>query len=146
MKYFIDTSALLKRYVDEPGSDVVESLFAPNAPCHISSVTILEILSNLKRLCTVDKVLSDSDFVQASDAFRLDVVDRRLEVASAEAKIVYAASEMLRTRYLTPIDALQIATALSLGPGTVFVSADRKLNEVVRSEGMQVLDPCTPDA
>ncbi|MDP2872932.1 MAG: type II toxin-antitoxin system VapC family toxin [Bacillota bacterium] len=146
MMYFIDTSALFKRYVQEPGSDVVESLFVRSAPCHISAVTTLELLSNLQRLRTVDRALSDLDFSEAWNAFFLDVADRLVEVAGATAGRVSAASEMLITRYLTPIDALQIATARSLGPETVFVSSDRKLNELVRDQGMRVLDPCHPEA
>jgi uncharacterized protein len=143
--YFIDTSALFKRYVPERGSELVDSLFAENAPCHISAMTVLELLSNLQRLTSIDKVLPALVFAQITTAFRLDVADGTLEVAGATAARVSAASEILISRYITPIDALQIATARSLGPETVFVSSDRKLNDLVRDQGMQVLDPCYPE-
>ena len=42
--YFFDTSALLKRYHDEIGSDVVESAFdTPEANRWISEIRIIEV-------------------------------------------------------------------------------------------------------
>lgn len=40
--YFIDTSALFKRYVEEQGSEVVDSIFSESAEKHISTISILE--------------------------------------------------------------------------------------------------------
>jgi len=142
MKYFLDTSALFKRYIPEAGSEAIDSLMAQGSPCHISVMTVLELVSNLQRLRSIDGVLADEDFNSALRAFRLDVSDGRLEIAGATPPRVSEASEMLLTLYLTPVDALQIATVKSLGPDTAFVSSDKKLNELVRNQGMRVLDPC----
>lgn len=142
MKYFLDTSALFKRYIPEPGSETLDALMAQGGPCHISVMTVLELVSNLQRLRSIDGVLSDEGFEHALIAFRLDVTDGTLETAGATPERVTAATDMLASSYMTPVDALQIATAKSLGPETVFVSSDHKLNGFVRDAGMHILDPC----
>ena len=70
--YFIDTSALFKRYVEEQGSEVVDSIFSESAEKHISTISILELLSNLQRLHLIDKIMSSSQFTAAWTAFSLD--------------------------------------------------------------------------
>lgn len=142
MAYFLDTSALFKRYVPERGSEAIDSIIAQGGLCCISSMTVLELISNLQRLHSIDHVLAVEDFRRLLNAFCLDVLDRKLEVVGATPARVSAAFEMLLASYLTPIDALQIATALSLGPEACLVSADKKLNQLARRQGMQVLDPC----
>jgi len=140
MKYFLDTSAIFKRYIPEAGSEAVDSILGQGAPCYISAMTTLELVSNLQRLRSVDGVLSDAAFRGALNAFRLDVVDGTLEIIGATPLRISAASKLLATSYLTPVDALQIVSAQSLGMETVFVSADRKLNGLARSQGLEVLD------
>lgn len=103
--YFIDTSALLKRYLKEAGSDVVDAVFEEYAVRYVSGIGLLESFSNLQRL------------------------------------EIEAAIRLLSDCCLTAVDALQIVTAQSLGPETVFVSSDMKLNLVAERQGLTVLDP-----
>jgi predicted nucleic acid-binding protein len=138
---FLDTSALFKRYVQEQGSEVVDSLIAQAEKCHVSALAALELVSNLQRLRRVDRLLSDAGFASALNAFRLDITDGTIEIAGASAARIASAMAMLSATYLTPVDALQIATVLSLGPDTVFVSSDHKLNVLVRDHGIRVIDP-----
>ena len=52
--YFIDTSALFKRYVEEKGSETVNNIFAQSTGKYISSICLVEVVSNLRRLVDVD--------------------------------------------------------------------------------------------
>jgi PIN domain nuclease of toxin-antitoxin system len=55
MPVFLDTSALFKRYQVENGTEAVNELIEKGAGnLFISSLTIVEITSNLKRLCAVN--------------------------------------------------------------------------------------------
>lgn len=56
MPFFIDTSALFKRYQVEKGSDIVsDTLEKKDSELFISSLTVIEVVSNLKRLCDIDR-------------------------------------------------------------------------------------------
>lgn len=65
MPFFIDTSALFKRYQPEKGTvSVSRVLEESNEPIFISSITVIEIISNLKRLCEVDKITTEEQFTE----------------------------------------------------------------------------------
>jgi len=47
--YLIDTSTLFKRYINEPGTKKLDELFSTAGTFFISALTIVELISNLKR-------------------------------------------------------------------------------------------------
>jgi uncharacterized protein with PIN domain len=57
MPYFVDTSALFKRYQPEKGTTLVSQILEEaDEPIFISSITIIEIGRDYqRRLCEVDK-------------------------------------------------------------------------------------------
>ncbi len=60
--YFFDTSALFKRYVEEKGSQVVDNIFAQSTGKYITSICLVEVVSNLRRLVDVDEILNEEEF------------------------------------------------------------------------------------
>ena len=50
MNYYFDTSALIKRYIDEEGSDSVERLFEQAESISVSFITKIECVFTLRRL------------------------------------------------------------------------------------------------
>ncbi len=50
MRYFFDTSALVKRYVQETGSDLVDKAFEEANQIIVSAITRIETLSAFRRL------------------------------------------------------------------------------------------------
>jgi len=143
--YFLDTSALFKRYISEEGSDAIANLFDSEGLLLISAVTLCETVSNLRRLSDIDKVIDEKEFEALRATFLGDVADGRLEVMELTTPIVLASLDIISSRFLTPIDALQIATALSLPEKPVFVCADQKLNQVAMEYGLPALDPLHPE-
>ena len=78
--YFFDTSALLKRYHDEIGSDMVESVFdTPEVDRWISDISIIEVYSAFARLVRTGEVTPE-DFQSAKLEFNADIQDGRLRV------------------------------------------------------------------
>lgn len=74
MPYFIDTSALFKRYQPEKGTVLVSQIFeAFDQPVFISSITIIEIISNLRRLFEVDRITTEGQFLQQRAFFYQDI-------------------------------------------------------------------------
>ena len=139
--YLVDTSALFKRYLPERGSERMESLFLESAEVFISTLTVVEFLSNLQRLRSADKVISDGQFSEVWAAFSLDLATGRIQALAVSAEVIGEGVQLLLTRYVTPIDALQVGTAMSSGAETIIVSSDRGLNRLLAALGIRFLDP-----
>uniref|UniRef100_A0A7C2IW01 PIN domain-containing protein n=1 Tax=Ammonifex degensii TaxID=42838 RepID=A0A7C2IW01_9THEO len=138
--YFLDTSALFKRYRPEEGSAAVEALFNQQAARFISEITLLEVLSNLRRLVDVDKIVTPEEFDTLRATFLKDIADENLEVVRLTSTIIVKSLVIASQRYITPIDAIQLATAVSMAETPVFVCADQKLLRLATEEGLEVLD------
>jgi uncharacterized protein len=140
--YFIDTSALFKRYTDEPGSEVVQKVFAEKANRFISQLTITEVVSNLKRLAEIDHHITDAEFKQVMKIFLGEIASGVIYTLDVTPKVVLLSVDLCSENYLTPIDALQLATALSIKSSNPhFVCSDHKLVKVAESYGLQFINP-----
>jgi uncharacterized protein len=140
--YFIDTSALFKRYADELGTEMVNQVFDEKASRFISQLTITEVVSNLKRLAEIDQVISDAEFKQLMKVFLSDIACGAIFTLDLTPKVVLLSVDLCSEHYLTPIDALQLATALSIKTSDpIFVCSDHKLVRVAELHGLQTLTP-----
>jgi len=139
--HFPDTTAFIKRYLNETGSDVVDSLFEEEGERYVSGLCLLETHSNIQRLNAVGGLLTGEQVRMLHAAVASDIESGRVTVVNATAADIEEAARMLTRRHLTAVDAPQVAVAKSLGPEVVFVSSDLKLNRVAREEGLTVLDP-----
>jgi hypothetical protein len=74
--WYLDASALVKRYVQEPGSDWLrEGLASGSVPTLFTSrLTIVEVISAFARRIR-EGSLTQHEFVAARDAFRSDCMD-----------------------------------------------------------------------
>ncbi|ACA60208.1 type II toxin-antitoxin system VapC family toxin [Candidatus Desulforudis audaxviator] len=141
--YFLDTSVLFKRYIIETGSEAVNRLFdSEKEPLlFISTVTLPEVISNLRRLVDVDEVLTEEEFMALKATFLGDIGDGLLELVELTPDILLHSLEILSRQYVTPLDAIQLASALSLPEKPVFVCADQKLSRLAGEYGLPVLEP-----
>ncbi len=144
--YFLDTSAFLKRYLKETGSDIIDAIFVEYAVRYVSGLCLLETLSNLQRLHSVDGLLAKDHLQMLQAAVASDIESGKVTVVNATPTDIEAAVQFLARQYLTAVDALQIAAVTALGPGVVFVSSDVKLNRVAAVQGLTVLDPAVGNA
>ena len=139
--YFFDTSALFKRYVNETGSPVVNRLLDGGAPCYISMATLTEVVANLRRLVDVDQVISNDEFKQVKESFLGEIGAGTLRTVPLTPTIILTSLEICSLRYVTPLDAIQLISALSLGDKTFFVCSDLKLLHLAKYYGLQTLNP-----
>lgn len=143
MPYFIDTSALFKRYQPEKGTALVSQILQESdEPVFISSITIIEIVSNLKRLCEVDKITTEEQFSKQRTFFYQDIGTLNITILDVSAEDLIKAEDLILKRYMKPVDSIQLAIALNLKRNNVtFVSSDRRLCKIAEAEGLDTLTP-----
>jgi predicted nucleic acid-binding protein len=132
MTTYVDTSALMKRYVEEDGSDIAEAWLRADPVLVTSWVTLIETRRNLARLLGgADLVAARQQCVADLDQFALLVVDEPLSHAAAEV------AEVLGVR--SP-DAVHLASAERLRvAGLTFLTFDFRQAQAARSLGFTVV-------
>ncbi|MBI5057563.1 MAG: PIN domain-containing protein [Nitrospirae bacterium] len=101
MPFFIDTSSLFKRYQPEKGSTVVSRILEESKePVFISSITIIEIISNLKRLFEVDKITTEKEFLMQHSFFYQDIGTLGIMILDVRADDIIRAEELILKRYI----------------------------------------------
>lgn len=147
-QYFFDTSALVKRYQPEQGTDAIDALFAEgDSSFVISRLGVVETTSALAlKVRTGDLLLADYNLTRKK--FLGDVSDGSLKVVRLLVGH-YRNAELLVNRHslshrFRTLDALQLSIALDLqqhGRIETFVCADQILCQIASLEGLAVLNP-----
>lgn len=147
--YFLDTSALVKRYVTEIGSVWVQTLTDPllgNALL-IVRITWVEVLSALARRQR-EGSLTATEVTDTIQLFRGEL-NNRYRVIEVDSIVLERAGELILQYPLRAYDAVQLASALRLQSlfsqmtniQLVFVSADDRLLHIAQSEGLVTENP-----
>jgi len=145
--YFLDTSALLKRYVAEEGSEYIRRrLGLPHLSFHQSFLTPLEVTSALYRQHRAG-LLSAEELTQVLNAYTVHTREQYATIPHSNHLMSQAAALIVR-HPLRTLDAIQLAAALSLrtslpgdAPPFTFLSADDRLVAVARREHLLTDNP-----
>jgi len=143
MPFFIDTSALFKRYQIEKGTEEVSEIIEKSREkVYISSLTIIEVISNLKRLHEVDHLTTEQEFAQQRLFFYNDIEQFEIIILDVTTDDIMKAEELILKRYMKPVDAIQLAVALNnFSTKPIFVSSDQKLCSIAQQEGLPIFNP-----
>ena len=136
MILYLDASALVKRYVEEPGSAAVRSAIEQATVVGTVVVSLAEVLAALAKAIRV-QALSEAEAEAARKAFRAEWPDYvRVRVTE---ELVNRAGELAWQHGLRGYDAVQLAAAVvwrdKLGCQVTFATFDRRLWNVGRVEG-----------
>jgi len=139
----IDTSALFKRYQSEKGTATVTRILEDHSqPLYISSITIVDMVSNLKRLFEADKITTEEQFQLQRDFFYKDIVTLNITILDITSEDVIKAEDLILKRYMKPVDSIQLAIALNMkSDDIVFVSSDQRLCKIAAQKGLKTLTP-----
>lgn len=146
--YFIDTSALVKRYVNEIGSSYILSIFAPsvNNEVFIAAITGVEIIAAIARRQRGGSINS-IDAAVLNNQFRSDY-QTEYQIVQITENIIRQGMQIAETHALRGYDAVQLAAScainqLSLANGLslTFICADNELNIAASIEGLIVENP-----
>ena len=136
---YFDTSALVKRYVDEPGRREVLRLLSRNE-CETSAALPVELRSGLRR--RVAEVSIDAARLPAilkhvaADRPYWTLVEVGIDVLAGAERLV--AAHPIRTLDAIHIASAQLFAARVSMPGLTFVSADKRQTEAAVAVGLLV--------
>ena len=144
-EFFVDTSALAKRYIPEVGTSWVTQWIEPRANniVVISSITTVEMVSVLMRreregtISTIDRTSLQNDFLLH--------VEKQYVVVAVSKEVLAEARRLLVSYSLRALDALQLASILYIKQSTdfqpTFISADTRLLDAAAAEGFATDNP-----
>jgi hypothetical protein len=120
MRLFFDSSAFIKRYISEPGSEAVESLCREAKDVALAIVCPAEILSAINRIKR-DGGLTAGEYEKIKSSFLGDIRD--ITLIAIDTLVVKYSIRAIETSPLKALDSLHIACALLWKPD-YFVSSD----------------------
>lgn len=130
MTLYADSSALLKRYIDEDDSDVAVALLGSDTALVTGRHTVVEVRRNLARLLS-GTALTDSRRSFATDLDAFSIIE--LDAATCELAATLAEQTGVRT-----LDALHLGAARRLGTTITFLTFDLRQAQAARGLGFRV--------
>jgi predicted nucleic acid-binding protein len=148
--YYLDSSALVKRYSDEPGSTWIRHITDPLAQhtILIAGVSLAEVAAALAAKHRVPGGISRQQRDRALSRFLEDCADGFL-ILPVDRVVIDRAVELTQNHRLRGYDAIQLATALVTGetletqnlPFPVFVASDGDLLTAAETENLVAENP-----
>jgi predicted nucleic acid-binding protein len=149
---YLDSSALAQRYMVEEGTRTLDGLYhraeSGDLQLAFSAWNLGEVLSAVARAQRQGRIslggarqVARSLVSETTKAVSLGV----LEVMPLRGDLLAEAVPLLFRHGLTQPDALQITSCRDV-PTEIFLSADRRLLEAARAEGLQALHPVADTA
>ena len=147
--YFLDSSALVKRYAADTGSAWVENLTDPRSGNRIfvAAITHVEVIAAIARK-KKGLLLSATDAAAAIGRFENDL-QTDLRVFDLTPNVITMAARLAEKHALRGYDAVQLAVALEINAartarrltGLMLISSDVELNTAAQSEQLLTDDP-----
>jgi uncharacterized protein len=147
--YFVDSSALVKRYVPETGSAWIQALLALQTgnSLFIARITWVEVLSALARR-EREGSLTPTDRTLIIQRFRSDL-NNQYQVIELDAKLAETAGELVEQYPLRAYDAVQLASVNRIQPAfateqstsLIFLTSDDRLSAVAQALGLLTDNP-----
>jgi predicted nucleic acid-binding protein len=129
---YVDSSALLKRYVDEADSAEADALIRADRELFTARHTIVEVRRNLAR------ILSERDATAARGAFAEDL--RSVAIIELDEVTCESAASIAEMSGVRSLDALHLAAAQRISaPGVGFLTFDLRQAQAARALGLTVV-------
>ena len=123
MRIFIDTSALLKKYIQEDGCDSLDDILGQSAEIAVSPVTLIEMNSAISKKLAEKKVSAEDVRYFHQELKRdLEYYFRVIWSPELEEKAV----ELVRKNSLKSFDAVKLASGVQ-SDSKFFLTSDEKL-------------------
>ena len=142
---YLDSTAIVKRYIKEPGSETVRMLFlkaySGDLNLSFSIWNIGEVLRALDRARRIGRIDEETYIITRR---RLLLETRRIIklgmalLAPIRINTLLDTWKLIEKHHIYEADALQIATAIQL-KAKQFITGDKRLHEIAAKEGLKSL-------
>ncbi|MHB8568375.1 MAG: type II toxin-antitoxin system VapC family toxin [Nitrososphaerales archaeon] len=150
MRVYLDSSAIVKRYVEETGSESVDVLYnalekndEPDHALTFSAWNVGEVFGVIDTLFHRGDIKKDS-MTEALYLFSGEtkkfVTMRKINILPAGSKVLASSWDLILKYHIYQADALQLVTARRAGCD-LFVSADKKLLDCAKLERLFSANP-----
>ena len=141
MNLYFDTSALIKKYIDEIGSSNVDKLFLSADQIFVSVISEIESISTLKRL-VIEKEISENDFEIIKNEIKTDF--SFFSLIGLDSDVIESAILSVTKYQLKSLDSIQLGSAVNNSNQIdYFISCDLKLLKAAQKEGFKIINPNT---
>ncbi len=131
MTVYVDSSALLKRYIDEHDSDTADELMRTDPVLVTSRLTEVEVRRNLARLLAGDELDRQRRALSADlDAFAL---------VNLDATTMNTAARIAEQTLCRSLDSIHIGAAQRAGSATTLLTFDTRQARAAREAGLTVI-------
>lgn len=148
--YYLDASALVKRYADEPGSTWILQITDPTAQhtALLAEITLAEVAAALAAKQRVPGGLTLEERDRALSRFLQDC-DEHFLLLPVDRGVIDRAVDLTQRYRLRGYDAVQLATALVASeeltvqtlPPLIFIAGDEDLLTAAKAEGLAAENP-----
>lgn len=143
MIIYVETSALVKCYLDEPESGIVNELMEDAELRITSALTQLELIAAIEFAKRIRRINSPA-YRTKTAALNADIRVERVSFLDVSPSVLKRGISLIRVHRLKSPDAIQLATALEGNrryEGEIsFLCADRALLVAARAEGLRCKD------
>lgn len=141
--FLLDTSALVKRYHDEPGTERVDDLLETEGnEIYITSLTVIESVSAFRRKYNRGDV-TENQMNRLVSAFFQEALEDFVILPLEESLLTFS-FDLVLDDDLRTLDSLQLSAALTLSKEVdtlTFVTSDAELASVGSQRDLQTLQP-----
>jgi uncharacterized protein len=134
MRVFFDTSAFVKRYIAESGTDAVLDWCQRATEIGLSAIAVPELISAFCRLQRENKI-TNQQYLQLKKSLLSDVED--IAIGDLTPRVLLHTMNSLENNVLRAMDAIHIGSAVAL-ECDVFISADQRQLDAARQVGLSV--------
>lgn len=139
MILYFDTSALLKKYISENGSEIVDNLFMTSSEIIISKIGQIESISAFRRLL-IEKEIEQKDYEMLKRELNYDF--QFFSVLNMTEGIISSSIEMIDKYQLKTLDSIHLGSVVSVkNQIDCFVCCDYKLRNAAQKEGIKIKNP-----
>lgn len=140
---FFDTSALVKRYHDEPGTDRVDELVEDSGNVVIlPAPAVVETVSAFRRKHNLGDIDEREMLALVGEFFRESTDD--FVIVPLEESLVWFSFDLILEDDLRTLDSLQLSAGLAVSgeiDDVTFVTADERLATIASGRGLNVETP-----
>jgi predicted nucleic acid-binding protein len=134
MRVFLDTSAFVKRYVSEAGTDAVLEWCDQATEIILSGIALPEIISAFCRLHREGKI-TDTQYRQLKTLLLADIED--VAICDLTPAVLGLAISSLEKNVLRGMEAIHIGSAIAL-KADIFISADQRQLDAAARMGLRI--------